>query len=225
MRHKVWAKTTIKGNHTMRFICLLCSICVIVAALFGCKPNPDRDATRSRTGGSGQSTDEISGATATETAAEIWADLIADDAARVEAGWRALAAADPTLLRRAEYHAYDAHNDQVRVGSLVFRFDTNALRSMEAAFTAAFAESAHEDVIRACIALDALGAGMMASSSRFRVWSTGVRPDAYNRAILVRLYALGKLAELEPDTGEVTRAKLERLHEIGRSGVIASDVP
>lgn len=173
----------------------------------------------------------VSGATvppadATPLAAGLWAKLISADPAVVAEGWRELAKVDAPALRRAVYDADEPPNDQLRVGGLAFQLDTPTMKRWDNAYTEAFPAGSEEAAARACIALDSLAAGVMASGSTFGGGVAGARAYPYERALLTRMYALGKLAKLDPHGSEHDpKGKMEKVQAIAKSGQVAKDVP
>lgn len=94
------------------------------------------------------------------------------------------------------------------------------------AYTQAFPAGSEESAAKACIALDNLAAGVMASGSNFAEGAAGARAYPYERALLTRMYALGKLAKLDPHGSTYDpKGKLEKLQAITKSGQVARDIP
>ena len=66
----------------------------------------------------------------------------------------------------------------------------------------------------------------MASGASFEEAAPGVRANPYERALLVRIYALGKFDKLSPLCSSYgAKARLQGVTAIARSGSVASEVP
>jgi hypothetical protein len=159
-------------------------------------------------------------------AATLWSKLVSKDPQVVMEGWRQLAEADGPALRRAVYRVDAPPNDQLRIASLEFQLDTTAMKAWDQAYADAFPPGLEEAAARACIALDELGAGVMASGPTFAEGVAGTRAYPYDWAVLVRMYALSKLTKLDPHGSAYDpKGKLAKLQAIGRSGKVAKEVP
>ncbi|MDI1290261.1 MAG: hypothetical protein PSX37_09985, partial [bacterium] len=126
----------------------------------------------------------------TSLAATLWSELVSKDPSIVVQAWRQLATVDGLALRRAVYRVDAPPNDQLRVGTLEFQLDTTAMKAWDQAYADAFPAGTEEAAARACIALDELGAGVMVSGQTFAEGVAGGRAYPYDRAVLVRMYAL-----------------------------------
>jgi len=162
----------------------------------------------------------------TSLAATHWSELISKDPRVVVQGWRHLATADGPVLRRAVYQVDAPPNDQLRIGTLEFQLDTTAMKAWDQAYADAFPPGTEEAAASACIALDELGAGVMASGPTFAEGVGGGRAYPYEWAVLARMYALSKLTKLDPSgSAHDPKGKLAKVLAIGKSGQVAKEVP